>query len=165
MNGASIGDVSARHWPGQPDDFGNWIELDFCELNASGRSFGVGMHNWYGGNPTTNDVNTARVVGSPVAAPSGTDLSQPHRYGFLWKPATAVTRGEAHWYFDDMHVGNTVSWAEYKPDASPPPAIGTTTFSVLDTRHIALIFGTGGQPATLHACSAWQVSPAGLIRQ
>lgn len=36
MNGGSQGDLTARQWPGQPTNYGNWIEVDQLEMNAGG---------------------------------------------------------------------------------------------------------------------------------
>ena len=143
-------------WPGQAGGYGNWIETDFVEFNASGRQYGIAMHNWYGSPSGINDVSTGSGSGSPITTPPGTDFSQPHNYGFLWVPATASTQGYAKWYFDDVQVGHTVTWNPYNSSLAPPPVVGSSAFSILDTRHLALILGTGGNSVTIFGVSVWQ---------
>jgi hypothetical protein len=151
-------------WPNQSPGFGNWIEADVVEFNASGRAYGIAMHNWYGEATDTQDVNTGAILGSPVTTPAETDFSQPHKYGLLWVPATSSTKGYAKWYFDDVQVGNSVTWDQYSQSAIPPPVSGTSAFSVIDTRHLVLILGTGSNPVTISAVSVWQRSPAHNIK-
>ena len=147
-------------WLGQSPGFGNWIEADVVEFNASGLRYGIAMHNWYGTPGGFKDVNTAKLAGSPVTTPEGTDFSRPHRYGFLWVPATASAEGYAKWFFDDVQVGNTVTWNGYSQSSKPPPVAGSSAFSVMDNRHLVLILGTGSNPVTISAVSVWQHSAA-----
>jgi hypothetical protein len=90
MNGGSAGDLTGRHWPGQSADYGNWIEVDIAEFDAAGDSYGCGDHNWYGTASVFGDANTGSYPGfvSPVTPGTGIDWSKPHRYGWLWVPAT-----------------------------------------------------------------------------
>ncbi|WP_428535379.1 hypothetical protein [Rhodopila sp.] len=147
-------------WLGQSRGFGNWIEADVVEFNASGLDYGIAMHNWYGTPGGFKDLNTATLAGSPVAAPEGTVFSQPHRYGFLWVPATSSAEGYAKWFFDGVQVGKTVTWHDYSQSSKPPPVAGSSAFSVIDSRHLALILGTGSNPVTISAVSVWQRSAA-----
>ena len=159
MSSRSAGNRNIQ-WPGQPAGTGNWIEADVVEFNASGRAYGIAMHNWYGTPDSTQDVNTGPLLGSPVSVPEGTDFSQPHRYGLLWVPATSSTKGYAKWFFDGVQVGKTLTWDAYRPSAPPPPVVGSSAFSVIDARHLTLILGTGSNPVTIHAVSVWQRSAA-----
>jgi hypothetical protein len=147
-------------WPDQSLGFGNWIEADVVEFNASGLSYGIAMHNWYGTPADFKDVNTGTLVGSPVTTPEGTDFSRPHKYGLLWVPATSSAKGYAKWFFDDVQVGNTVTWNRYSQSSRPPPVAGSSAFSVIDNRHLVLILGTGSNPVTISAVSVWQRSAA-----
>jgi hypothetical protein len=147
-------------WPNQPLGFGNWIEADVVEFNASGQAYGIALHNWYGEATDTKDVGTATLLGSPVTTPAGTDFSQPHKYGLLWVPATSSTKGYAKWFFDDLQVGQTVTWDQFSHSSTPPPVAGSSAFSVMDTRHLVLILGTGSNPVTISAVSVWQRSAA-----
>lgn len=89
MNGGSVGDLTGRQWPGQATGYGNWIEVDAAEFDASGDSYGMGNHNFYGLGSSPSDANTGSYPGwvSPVTPASGIDWSQPHRFGWLWVPA------------------------------------------------------------------------------
>ncbi|WP_428488743.1 hypothetical protein [Rhodopila sp.] len=147
-------------WLGQSPGFGNWIESDVVEFNASGLAYGIAMHNWYGTPGGFKDVNTATLAGSPVTTPEGTAFSRPHRYGFLWVPATSSAKGYAKWFFDGVQVGNTVTWDDYSQSSKPPPVAGSSAFSVMDNRHLVLILGTGSNPVTISAVSVWQRSAA-----
>lgn len=97
--------------------------------------------------------------------------AQPNRYGFLWVPASATLGGYAKWFFNDVQVGNTMTWNQYNPSAPPPPSEANgTAYSVLDTRHLALILGgpgpnDAGITNTVDAVSVWQASAASnLVR-
>jgi hypothetical protein len=65
-------------------------------------------------------------------------------------------KGYAKWFFDDIQVGKTLTWDAYVPSASPPPVMGSSAFSVIDARHLALILGTGSNPVTIYAVAVWQ---------
>lgn len=156
MGGGSKGDTSLRQWPGQPQGYGNWVEPDFAEFDTGNATqYGIGIHNWYG---SGSDVNTGSVSGSPITVPPGTDFSQPHKYGFLWVPATATTQGTAEWFFDGQQVGNAVHWDQYSPLNAPPPAQGSSAFSVMDARHLAPVLGSGSpsNPTTVYSVGVWQ---------
>ena len=72
-------------------------------------------------------------------SPSGAVYTKPNRYGFLWIPATATQMGAAKWFFNDVQVGNTITWSPYDASSPPPPSESNgTAYSVLDTRHPAL---------------------------
>ena len=163
MAGGSEGDLTRRQWPSQAAGYGDWIELDFPEFDTgSATQYGQGIHNFYGTAGSPQDVNTGSYPGfvSPITVPGGTDFSQPHKYGFLWVPATASAQGSAQWFFDDVQVGTTVHWNQYNAANAPPPVQGTSAYSIMDTRHFALILGLGSSsnPMTIHAVSVWQAS-------
>jgi beta-glucanase (GH16 family) len=114
------------------------------------------------------DLNTGDALWapfSPVTVPPGTDFRQPHQYGFLWVPATATTQGYMEWYFDRVKIGKRVSWDLFNPALPPPPVAGSSAFSVLDTRHIALILGNGdpNNLVTVSAVQVWQLTAANNI--
>jgi hypothetical protein len=75
-------------------------------------------------------------------------------------PATSSTKGYAKWFFDDVQVGNTLTWNQYSQSSTPPPVAGSSAFSVMDTRHLVLILGTGSNPVTISAVPVWQRSTA-----
>jgi hypothetical protein len=158
--------TALTQWPGQPAGYGNWIETDFFEYDHRSTSrYGIQIHNWYGRYGSQRDVVS---FGPGISVPAGFDWSQPHKYGFLWVPATATSRGYAQMYLDRVQVGPTVYWDQYDPAAAlpPPPVNGSTTVSVLDTRHLALIFNTDPHnPMTVYAVSVWQASAANNFTQ
>lgn len=162
MHGASTGSGPNR-WPGQAKDYGNWIEIDMAEFDAKG-VYGFAIHNWYRSIGSGSDVNTGAVSGSPVS-PAGADYTRPNKYGFLWVPAAATSKGYAKFYFNDTQVGNTITWNKYDPAAAPAPSVGKgTAFSVLDTLHLALILGSGNDSSNIvHSVSVWQTSAANNI--
>jgi hypothetical protein len=63
-------------------------------------------------------ISTAIQFGPGVNVPAGFDWSTPHKYGFLWVPATANAMGYAEMFLDDVQVGPSVYWDQYHP-ASP----------------------------------------------
>jgi hypothetical protein len=157
--------TALTQWPGQPTGYGNWIETDFFEYDhQSTGQYGIQIHDWYGFYGSQGSVD---AFGPGINVPAGFDWSQPHQYGFLWVPATATTQGYAQMFLDRVQVGPTVYWDQYTPAESallPPPILGSTAISALDTRHLALIFSTGTHnPMTVYALSVWQASAANNI--
>jgi hypothetical protein len=149
-------------WQGQPQGFVNNIEVDFLECMTGSGSYGIAMHNWYGFQSSIQSVNSGNVSGSPVSLPAGTDTSKPHKYGFLWVPASGSAKGTGQFFFDGKQVGNTISWNQYNPNTPPPPVVGDTAFSVLDSRNLYLILGTGpSNPMTVSSVTAWQKPGSG----
>lgn len=154
--------TSRNQWAGQATGFGNWIETDFFEADAGSLTrWGFAMHNWYGTLGSGVSLSTAF---SSFAIPTATD---PNVCEFLWIPATASTQGSATQYLNGTQVAQ-VTWAQYNPATNPPPVAGSSAYSVLDTRHMALIMGTAHnqtQPMTIYATDVWQASAAGNISQ
>jgi hypothetical protein len=168
MAGVTAGDLAKSQWPGQATGFGDWIECDFAEFDTTG-VYGFAMHNWYGV-VGSGDGTSTLSSGSP-ASPPGAVYTQSNRYGFLWVPATSTQGGYAKWFFNDDQVGNTITWKQYDPSASPPPSESdATAYAVLDTRHLALILGgpgvnDAGVTNTVHAVSVWQASASNDLVQ
>lgn len=156
--------TALTQWPGQAAGFGNWIEVDVMEFDhADIGQYGIQVHNWYGHYGQGLDV---RGFGPGVQVPAGFDWSLPHRYGVLWVPASAATRGYLQMYLDGVAIGPRLQWNSLTPSAVPPPSPGSTAFAVLDQRHLALILSTGPHnPMTVYAVSAWQNSAAGNLVQ
>jgi hypothetical protein len=158
MNGESAGG-GPNQWPGQPRGYGDMIEPDFAEFLDVG-VYGFAMHNWYGVVGSKNSTDSWDS-GSP-AHPAGASYTKPNRYGFLWVPATATTRGYAKWFFNDVQVGNTMTWNQYDPSRKPPPSEKDgTAYSVMDKLHLALILGAGSKaPIRVYSVDVWQASSA-----
>lgn len=124
---------------------GTGVEPDFMEMDGqSPGQYGTALHYW------VNGVATNANTGSPIN--TGTDLSQPHTYGFLWVPATATTQGQIKYFFDGQQVGNTVTWNQN--DGSPA--------SHLDGQQLLLLLGAGpNAPENVSNVQVWQASTAG----
>ena len=135
---------------------GNWIEVDIAEFDQAD-VYGFAMHNWYGVTGSGAKVDTGPISGSP-ASPAGADYARPNKYGFLWVPATATTKGYGQYFFNGAQVGHTITWDQYDPAMKMPPVLGSTAFSVLDSRQLSLILGTGGSPTTVYGVSVWQAA-------
>lgn len=167
------------NWPGAPAGCIDFFEVDNMEFDASvANGYQNGIATWYGSsngscpNGATSNPNTQipGVTGG-VLVPAGTDLSQPHKYGALWVPATGsgdttTTKGYLKFYFDDVQVGSTFTWNYYDPTMTAtypafPPVNGTSAMSGMDYRHMTMILGTGtAQPMTVYDVSVWQQSNA-----
>ena len=157
----SLSGSKTAQWPGQRARYSNWIEPDFMEYWAN-RSYGGALHNWYGQVGSGDQVQTTFPE---FKLPDGADAARPHKYGFLWVPATPKQRGRAEFYFDRSKIGAwDVSWNQHAAELGPPPSHGTTAYSVLDVRHIALILGSGPHnPMTVYSVEVWQKSVSGNI--
>lgn len=154
---APNGITRATHWPGQPPDYGDWIEPDFFEFNnGASNKYGDTIHNWYGVIGSGDDVNPNFPS---ITVPVGFNWSIPHKYGFLWVPATATSKGYATSYLDDVQVGGTAVWSEYNATNPPPPLDGVTAYSILDQYHLALILSSGtNNPMTVQNVEVWQAN-------
>lgn len=86
-------------------------------------------------------------------------------------PASATQAGYAKWFFNDVQVGNTITWNKYDSSSPPPPSEANgTAYSVLDTRHLALILGgpglnDAGITNTVESVSVGQASAANNLVQ
>jgi hypothetical protein len=163
-------------WPGMPNDaFGNpyddYFEIDFMEYDCGIYCYQNGIGNWYGYPPTQSTSNPFQAVGGSagsVLVPPGTDLSQYHKYGCLWVPATPSTLGYLEFYFDGVQTGETFYW-NYNDAANPfppPPQNNATAMSGMDQRHMFMMLGTGTtQPMTVQGVSVWQASAANNLTE
>jgi hypothetical protein len=146
------------------DPLNNWIEVDDIESNvASLTHYGQAIHNWYGTRGSGAQVQPN--VGSPVTLPSGANLNQSNKFGFLWVTATASTQGYAKFFVNDVQTGTTLSWNQYNAGQPNPPTISPPTAgNIMDVRHMT--FTMGGitlTPMHLTSVKVWQVSGAGNI--
>jgi hypothetical protein len=161
----------ANHWPGQASNFGDWIEVDAFEFNqASLTSLPFAVFNWYGTDGGGLNVNAGSISGSPVTGVSP-NFQSLNQYGVLWVPATVSTQGYIKFYFNRVQVGNTIYWNQYNSGTAPPPPTptsgGNSAFSIIDQRHLAIIFGVSSSaiPMKLTAMQVWQASGANNITQ
>ncbi|HEX4264370.1 MAG TPA: hypothetical protein VH597_08520 [Verrucomicrobiae bacterium] len=154
---APNGVTRATQWPGQASNYGDWIEADFLEYNnGTANKYGDTVHNWYGVIGSGNDVNPNFPA---ITVPAGFNWATPHKFGFLWVPATATTKGYATSYLDDVQVGGKAVWNQYVATDSPPPVDGVSAYSILDKYHLALILSTGtNNPMTVQSVEVWQAN-------
>jgi hypothetical protein len=148
-------------WPGQPKGYVDSIEWDIVEVNNGAGSMGFTVHSWFGFQSAIQDT-MAISDGSPANGLG--DQTQYHRYGGLWVPATASSKGYIQHYFDDRPVGNRIEWNQYNPALPPPPREGRNAFSRIDVSHMYFIIGTGpNNPTTYEGVRIWQRDRSGNI--
>ncbi|WP_428535375.1 hypothetical protein [Rhodopila sp.] len=132
----------------------SWIEADIAEFDTTG-VYGFALHNWTSTANGGQGISTLNS-GSPVF-PAGANYTVPNTYGLLWVPATATTQGYVKWYFNGQQVGNTIYWNQFNPNE---PA-SANPYSVMDSRHMALLLGAGSStPNTVYNVQVWQASAA-----
>jgi hypothetical protein len=143
-NNANVG---LGHWPGQPDHFGHWIEIDIFEtLYDWNHGYQAHVHDWSGIlYDQIVDIRNNDNYYTPV------DLSDPeafHTYGALWVPQKNNTPGRIEFYCDEI----LKSTLYYSGPVGEPPLPGQTdgnwtpdtsdkadrTYSILDSHRLAL---------------------------
>lgn len=164
LNSESIGKGAPLWGAGQPAVSGHWIEVDFAEFDTPG-VYGGAIHDWYGPVAGQNVATSTLGSGSPFTLSGSPNFANPNTYGFLWVPATATTQGYGKWFFNNVQVGNTITWNKFDPTLNPPPVDngtgGSSAYSVLDTRHLALILGAGAtNDNTVYGVRVWQATNA-----
>ena len=140
-------------WQGQATGYQHSCETDFMEFDAGViNKYGISGHDWFGFSGSITGVSTAFPAVSTSA-----DFSRYQTYAFLWIPATATTKGSLTWFFNGLSVGS-LTYNKIDPTAPPPPASGTTAMSIIDIRHLCLIFGSSNPllPMTVQSCEVWQ---------
>lgn len=169
---AAESSVNADNWQGQPDWFVHYTELDFMEYNVSGSDSRLFQYNgtvidwsgtWTGSNyPNMHQNSLNRQITLPV----GTDFTQPHRYGFLWVPATPTSDGYFQWYFDGLPTSARVTYSYYDPVNPPsPPALGSPwLYGVVDGQHPVLHLNPDAVGSLrIYSVDVWQASSVGNI--
>jgi hypothetical protein len=140
---------------------GQNLEYDSYEAmnRTDNTEYNAGIIVW----PQNFSNNNTGQSGS-THAPQGTDVTKPHRVGFLWVPATANSKGYIKNYFDGVQVGQTYTWDHYAGGKAPNTR-GEPTFSIIDVQHFRLWFGTGTKnPMTVYAVNVWQATDANNMR-
>jgi len=134
---------------------GQNIEYDAAEfLLASNRAYSAGLIHWHAGQTYTEQ--NAGYGTSNVTLPAANKFAAKHKYGWLWVPATATTKGYIKNYFDDALVGNTYTWDRYG-GGSEPNGSGCSFGSIIDIQHHRLMLGTGPEnPMTVYSVTVWQ---------
>jgi hypothetical protein len=170
-----LANPSADQWAGQEAGYEHFTELDVFEYNQwkkhGSNSYSGAVHEWYGVYRKTcpppngfckvsNTGNGGSYNNFLIQLPQSTDLSQFHKLGLLWVPATANTQGYLQYYFDDTATSDKITWVQFA-DQAPPPGMTPWTFGVTDRMHYVLILGTGnGLPMTVRSVDVWQGSSA-----
>lgn len=161
-------------WRGQPKDYEQYAEIDVMEYGLihkgyAIRFYGSNVHHFYGifrkTCPQGFCDHHLGLKGSLIELPDEVKLTGFHRYGLLWIPATKQRSGFLQRYFDDMPIGDRVSWQPMPVDPLPPPEGKDWAFSVIDQEHHVLILGSS-KPAPLHIknVSVWQANDRSNIR-
>ena len=102
------GSGSLAQWRGQAAGYNRWSTINIAEWADDHKPMSSpnivfhDFHDFYGFlGRTWRDADTGyHDNGSPYTLPVDFDLTQLHRYGFLWVPATATSRGFARFYID-----------------------------------------------------------------
>ena len=157
-------------WQGQAAEFQHYIEVDFLEFDVNPPTIGTTIHDWSGMNGSQINVQKALF---PSLATYDTSSAASLAIGCLWVPATATTKGYLNLYLNRVLVGTVASWNQYNPADAPAANDATTgtnalsAFSVLDTRHLALIIGNQNpaMPINVTNVQVWQASSADNITQ
>jgi hypothetical protein len=161
--------LTSEQWPGQAKWYSHFAEPDFFEADTGAGSYGGTLHDWYGlygAQPCPNYCN----VQSPWSViqrvlPAGTSVSQYHRYGMLWVPATATKPGSYTFYFDGAPIGKTTTYTKYTNQAPVPTASTPWTFGIVDQQHLVLILSSGSStPLNVKSVQVWQASTAGNMK-
>jgi hypothetical protein len=138
-----------------PDNRG--IEIDFMEaLSGQDNTFAGVIYDWYDSAP---DGSKRQVYGTgEIPIPNGGDLHSLHKYGFLWVPATANSKGYAKFFLDDVLITAWQPvWDLYYANQPVPYVVGKTLYSNMDKQHFWLMFGSGDpNPLTVTEVSVWQ---------
>jgi hypothetical protein len=165
--------LPGQHWTGQPSNVMHFAEMDFFEYDtwnwAGQNTYGGATHDWGGTYESKKgwqyNYHNDKFV---IRLPKDIDFTKPHRYGYLWVPATATSQGYAHYYFDGLPTTDKVTWSFYNLENPPPPPAATAPwkFGINDCQHMALILGTGmNQPMTIYSVDVWQASLKANIKR
>jgi hypothetical protein len=147
--------------------YGTWTAVNSGVASTSSSAYTGWEYNY------SNDYNSLGIPNNYfITTPTGTNFTQPHRYGYLWVPATSTTLGYAQYYFDGVATGDKITWSQY--DCANPPSGPATTataakpwiFGILDCQHPSLILATGtGEPLTVYSVDVWQASAKNNLSQ
>lgn len=154
--------TAANQWQGQASNYGNWIETDFFEADAASTTkWGTAIHNWYGIVGQGTNVSTA-FPAFTIANPQTVNVLE-----VVWIVATATTQGSLTLYLNNTQIAQT-KWNQYSAATPPPPVVGSSAYSVLDSRHLALIMNSAVSlvsPMTIYSVDIYQATTANNITQ
>lgn len=133
--------MSSDQWSGQAAGFRHFAEVDVFEYDqyqftSDQDDYGAALHDWYGLDGSYSHIDPPYSL----VRRTGIDYTQWHKYGFLWVPATATTKGYCQFFCDDQLVSTTRSapnlqesgittykWGQFTTQAPPPGPVLTTT--------------------------------------
>jgi hypothetical protein len=150
-------------WAGQRPGYEHFVEPDFFEYDmGQTKSYGGAVHDWYGVyNATCSNYCNYYNPNFARAVPSTTNFNTYHRYGFLWKPATATAKGSLTYYFDGVQTGATYTYTKMNSQAPVPNGTTPWTYGVIDGQHLVLFIGTCPPvPMQIKSVQVWQASAA-----
>ena len=156
----SGGYASVIQWRGQPSGYDDSVAIDVMDARiASPNEYAAGCHSWYGHYDSSTQEDVLSSINASIGAAT---FSSINKYGALWIPATSSKRGSLSFFFNDMPVGDAITWDAYDPMLPPPPVMGTSACSIIDTRHMAFIFGVSNPilPMTVQGLTVWQATGA-----
>jgi hypothetical protein len=143
----------------------HYVETDFFEYNSryhsAGQYWGATL-DWAGDLGNGGYYVGAENTGlQQITMPAGTDTSQPHRYGYLWVPATPTTQGSITYYFDGQPTTDAFTYGFYDSNNPPGQPIDDTQpwkFGVLDSQQQVLILNTpvGTDQFRIYDVTVWQ---------
>lgn len=173
MEHGAQGAILSEQWQGQAAGYVHFTETDFWEYNVWNQGNRLFQYNgtvidwsgiWDGAEYPFNFQNSNNRL---ITLPVGTDFTKPHRYGFLWVPATISTLGYFQWYFDGLPTSDRVTYSKYDCSTSPAaPAASNSPwlYGVLDCQHPELLFNPSGTgKLRVHGIDVWQNSTANNI--
>ena len=155
--------LSGQHWTGQASGYDHFAEADIMEFDrgAPHTTYGSTLHEYWGIINSTCPVPaglyceiTSPFTPGTVTPPAGVNFNQYHRYAMLWVPATGSTNGFMTFYFDDMPIGPTFSWAQFT-NQSPPP-VAPWIYGVFDTQHLPVLIGSNSGSMNVKSVDVWQ---------
>ncbi len=160
-------------WPGQPNGYEHFGEIDFLEYDLAYAQktndvYNGSIHDFHGVYKQTCAPSSYCEIQNRYSTkikkvPANTDFSAYHTYGLLWVPATATADGYAQWYFDGEEVGRAITW-ELFGNQSPASTPADMNYGIVDLQHLVVILGTGSRyPMTVSAVSVWQKSADGNV--
>lgn len=169
--------VCAEGWVGQSTSpcFVHYAEMDFFEYSVWANNDRLFTYNgtiidWSGVYSSGYPNQLQNTANRRITLPSSTNFQQPHRYGFLWVPASPYSQGYFQWYFDGLPTSDRVTYNYYSCTQSPSPPPTTSgwpfTYGVADCLHPELIINTSNTgPVHIYGIDVWQASAAGNLVQ
>jgi hypothetical protein len=161
----ALAPLPGYQWRGQVPGYGHFFEGDVIEY-FQGRfsnpvdQYSATSHDWWDVGNAHNDFDAHPIHATPAS------FSSFHRYGLLWKVATASSDGSACYYYDRVQQACT-TWTKFVNDGArgPPPTGQPWEYGVIDNDHLLLVSGcANAHPCTISRIEAWQKDAAGNLQ-